>query len=82
MKADGHPASLHDHGNLIFAPRQGQHLRQLGRIVIDIDIGRPVPVGLPSLVAEGSGICSVNDDFFSHDHILFGTIPAIFSAMI
>ncbi|HAJ26682.1 MAG TPA: hypothetical protein DCG53_05470 [Syntrophus sp. (in: bacteria)] len=78
VEADGYLNSLHDHGNLLFAPRQGQHLRQLGRIVMDIDIGRPVPVGLPSLVAEGSGVCSVDDDFFSHGHILVGTIPAIF----
>ncbi|MCK7507065.1 MAG: hypothetical protein MZV70_25410 [Desulfobacterales bacterium] len=44
----------------------GQHFFKFFRVFIDIDVYGPVPIGFPSLVAEWSGVCSVDPYFIFH----------------
>ena len=62
-ETDRHLVAFHNDGGLHLAAAPGQYLLQLLLILIHIDIDGPVPIGCPSLVAEGSGIGAVNDDF-------------------
>ena len=55
--------TLHNHGRLLPASSQSKHLLQFFGIFIHVHVNGPVFIGFPSLVAEGSGIGAVNDDF-------------------
>ena len=44
-----------------------EHFLQFFRVFIYVDVDGPIPVGCPSLVAEGSGVRAVNDDLICHD---------------
>ncbi len=61
-EADRHPSPLHDHGHLLPASTQGQHLRELLGVLSHIHVHGSIAIGCPSLAAEGSGIGAVNDD--------------------
>ena len=62
--------AFHNHGYLHLAAGISQHFLQFLRVFIYIDICGPVAVGCPSLVAEGSGVRSVDDDLFMHKCLL------------
>lgn len=59
--------AFHNHGYLHLAVGKVQHSLQFFRVFIYIDIAIPLAIGFPRLVAEGSGVCSVDDDFVRHD---------------
>ena len=59
--------TLHNHRHLLPAARQGNQLLQFLGIFIHVHENGAIPVGFPCLVAEGSGIGAVNDDFVRHD---------------
>ena len=54
---------------LHFSLGVSEHFLQFFRIFIYVDVDGPIPVGCPSLVAEGSGVRAVNDDFIRHDAV-------------
>jgi hypothetical protein len=47
-----------------------KHFIKLIRVFLYVDIDSSIPVGCPSLIAEGSGIRAVNNDFICHSPVL------------
>lgn len=77
-KTDGYLIAVHDDGHLLPAAGISQHFFELFRVFVDIDIDRPVAIGLTSLNAKRSGICSINN-YFLH-HVLLCISKASFNA--
>ena len=67
--ADHYLVSFDYNRDLRLSPGIGEHLLQFIRVFIYIEIDGPISVGCPSLVAEGSGVRAVNDDFICHDAV-------------
>jgi hypothetical protein len=70
-EADGYLVAINYDRDLHASSGVSEHLSQRLRIFINIDIDGPLSVGRTSLVAIGSGIRAVNDDFVCHVKFLF-----------
>jgi hypothetical protein len=62
-----HPISLDNDRDLHLSPGVGKHFLQFLRVFIHINVFSPITIGFPSLIAERSGICDINDDFIRHE---------------
>jgi len=69
-KTDSDLAAFHNHGYLPLASRQSKHFLQFLGIFIHFHVNSAIPIGCPSLITEGSGVRSVNDDLFFHQSLL------------
>jgi len=65
-KADLDIGSVHDDRYLVFPPGVPQHFIQFLRILLNIDIDRPVTISRPGFIAERSAVCSIDDYFLIH----------------
>jgi len=68
-KTNRHLVSLDYDRDLCLSAGIGEHFIKLVRVFLYIEIDGHFPIGCPSLLAEGSGVCTINNDLIWHDAI-------------
>jgi len=65
-EANRYLVSIDHDRDLHLSAGAGEHFLEFFRVFIYVDVGGPIPIGCPSLVAERSAVGSVNNNFTGH----------------